>query len=117
MRDVAIAEHQRQTDTIRALQHHLNNATADNDMLRRELQSMQGPRMSDMGPPTPHAAQQAPQGPAQPPAQQAPYPSESYGGNRTELPPLRSISGPDSMTGVQYEAPRTNGYRGPEARY
>lgn len=118
----AIAEHQRQTDTIRALQQHLHNATAENDMLRRELQAVQGSRMSDMGPSTPHANQSGPSGPSQPPAQQGPYSSEQYGGSRTELPPLRSIStsipnGPDSMTGVQYEPPRVNGYRGPESRY
>ena len=120
--DAAIAEHQRQTDTIRALQQHLHNATAENDMLRRELQAVQGSRMSEMGPSTPHATQNGSQGPSQPPAQQGPYSSEQYGGSRTELPPLRSIStsiptGPDSMTGVQYEPPRVNGYRGPEARY
>lgn len=39
-------------------------------------------------------------------------------GPRTELPPLRSLGAggslqgaPESMTGVQYEAPRSNGYR------
>lgn len=56
---------------------------------------------------------------AQPPApiSQPAYSSDPYANApRTELPPLRSISnsiqnGPDSMTGVQYEAPRSNGYR------
>lgn len=120
-RAIAIAEHQRQSDHIRALQQHLHNTTAENDMLRRELQAMQGGRMSEMGGSTPHANQQGPPGPGQPPSQ-APYATEQYAGSRTELPPLRSIStsipnGPDSMTGVQYEAPRTNGYRGPEPRY
>ena len=85
-------------------------------MLRRELhgQRMEGP----------HAAPHAPQGPPPPPPPPAPpstqgasYGADPYGNaNRTELPPLRSISGsipngPDSMTGVQYEAPRVNGYR------
>lgn len=119
----AIAEHQRQTDTIRALQQHLHNTTAENDLLRRELQAMQGgSRMGDMGSSTPHANSQGPPGPSQPPVQQPAYSSEQYANTRPELPPLRSINagipnGPDSMTGVQYEAPRANGYRGPEGRY
>lgn len=117
----AIAEHQRQTDTIRALQQHLHNATAENDMLRRELQAMQGSRLGEMGASTPHASQHGPPGPSQPQTQPS-YSAEQYSSSRTELPPLRSIStsipnGPDSMTGVQYEAPRPNGYRGPEPRY
>ncbi|KAG8416786.1 hypothetical protein J3459_013663 [Metarhizium acridum] len=36
----AIAEHQRQADAIRLLQYHCNNATSENEMLRRELQAM-----------------------------------------------------------------------------
>lgn len=81
-----------------------------------------GSRMGDMGSSTPHANNQGPPGPSQQPPQQPAYSSEQYANSRPELPPLRSINagipnGPDSMTGVQYEAPRTNGYRGPEGRY
>ncbi|PTB69902.1 hypothetical protein BBK36DRAFT_1111127 [Trichoderma citrinoviride] len=112
----AIAEHQRQSDHIRLLQGHINSLMADNDMLRRELSGMRMEqqhtqyaggmdRQHGQGPPPGHAGQAAP------------YSSDPYASApRTELPPLRSISngipsGPDSMTGVQYEAPRTNGYR------
>ncbi|PNY27171.1 Protein esc1 [Tolypocladium capitatum] len=108
----AIAEHQRQTDHIRLLQSHYNTTLAENEMLRRE---MHGLRMDGA-----HSAGHAQQGPSQPPqqsSQSGSYAADSYANsNRTELPPLRSISnnipnGPDSMTGVQYEAPRVNGYR------
>ncbi|GAB0134586.1 hypothetical protein EsDP_00002951 [Epichloe bromicola] len=119
----AIAEHQRQTDHIRVLQAHYNTAASENEMLRRELQKMRMESAQLRGElsSTGHA-QQGP--PAPPPAAPAPAPSPqnpqttTYGNdayvstNRTELPPLRSIhNGPDSMTGVQYDAPRVNGYR------
>lgn len=44
------------------------------------------------------------------------------GASRPELPPLRSLSsgianGPESMTGVQYEQPRVNGFRPAEGRF
>lgn len=94
------------------LQSHYNTMLAENDMLRRELSGlrMENPHMmGDM-----NRQQAPPPGPAiQPPS----YSSDPYASApRTELPPLRSISngipnGPDSMTGVQYDAPRTNGYR------
>ena len=103
------------------LQSHYNTVVAENEMLRRELH---GSRME--GAPASHPQQQPPsQGPpAAAPAvpQQAPYPSDHYASSsRPELPPLRSISGglpngPESMTGVQYEAPRVNGYQA-ERRY
>lgn len=82
-------------------------------MLRREVHSL---RMEGAHAPLPPHAQ----GPASAPApstQGASYAPDPYANaNRTELPPLRSISssipnGPDSMTGVQYDAPRVNGYR------
>ncbi|KAL7944773.1 hypothetical protein V8C42DRAFT_80946 [Trichoderma barbatum] len=104
----AIAEHQRQVDHIRVLQSHYSTAMAENDLLRRQLSGMRMENSQYMG-------QQAP--PPGPAGQAAPYSSDPYASApRTELPPLRSISngipnGPDSMTGVQYEAPRTNGYR------
>lgn len=81
-------------------------------MLRRELHGL---RMDNnhLNNSSSHSQQGTPsQGP-----QSGSYASDPYGGsNRTELPPLRSISnsipsGPDSMTGVQYEGPRVNGFR------
>lgn len=120
----AIAEHQRQTDHIRLLQAHYNTAASENEMLRRELQKMRmessqlrgdlsSTGHTQQGPPAPPPAAPAP---AQPPQNSQPtttYGSDAYvSTNRTELPPLRSIhNGPDSMTGVQYDAPRVNGYR------
>ncbi|OAQ81671.1 HLH transcription factor (Hpa3) [Purpureocillium lilacinum] len=108
----AIAEHQRQSEHLRLLQSHYNTALAEIEMLRRELH---GVRMEGAHPPS-HAQQGPP--PSQPPSSQGgSYAPDPYANaNRTELPPLRSISnsipnGPDSMTGVQYEAPRVNGYR------
>ncbi|KAL7788657.1 hypothetical protein V8C37DRAFT_234132 [Trichoderma ceciliae] len=108
----AIAEHQRQSDHIRVLQSHYNTAMAENDMLRRELSGLRMESSQLLGELN---RQQAP--PPGPGGQPASYSSDHYASApRTELPPLRSISngipnGPDSMTGVQYEAPRTNGYR------
>ncbi|KFA64184.1 hypothetical protein S40285_00887 [Stachybotrys chlorohalonatus IBT 40285] len=109
----AIAEHQRQSEYIRALQSHYNAALQENDNLRREIHSLRG----DLGQ---SAAHQSHQGPPPAPGAQGPagpFSSEHYApSNRTELPPLRAISsgipnGPESMTGVQYEAPRLGGYR------
>ncbi|QUC18171.1 uncharacterized protein UV8b_02412 [Ustilaginoidea virens] len=114
----AIAEHQRQSDHIRALQAHYNTAAAENEMLRRELQSMrmEGGQFRGEVNSANHAQQNAAV-PAPPAAPQNSQPA-SYGGDpyanssRTELPPLRSIhNGPESMTGVQYDAPRVNAYR------
>jgi hypothetical protein len=95
---IAISEHQRQSDLIRQLQ--AINSTQQNeiDMLRREVERMHG----------------APQ----PRPVADPYAQDQYGRPRPpELPPLRSLQsptgppGPESMTGVQYEPPRVNGYR------
>lgn len=86
-------------------------------MLRRELQGMRmesAQLRGELSSSSSHPSQPAPSAPA---AQSTTYPSDPYtNGNRTELPPLRSISNsipnaPESMTGVQYEAARTNGYR------
>ncbi|PHH67484.1 hypothetical protein CDD80_806 [Ophiocordyceps camponoti-rufipedis] len=113
----AIAEHQRMNEHIRLLQTHYNTALSEIDLLRREINNMR------MEPGHPQSAQQQPPAPPPPPPPQAqqpqpgPYPADAYSNaSRTELPPLRSISssipsGPDSMTGVQYEPPRVNGYR------
>jgi hypothetical protein len=95
----AISEHQRQNELIRQLQA-LNSAQQNEiEMLRRELQE----RMHGAPPPRPAD----------------PYAGDQFGRPRPpELPPLRSLQsaappsgGPESMTGVQYEAPRANGYR------
>jgi hypothetical protein len=95
----AISEHQRQSDLIRQLQ--AINSTQQNeiDMLRREVERMHG-------------------APPQPRPVADPYAQDQYGRPRPpELPPLRSLQsptgppGPESMTGVQYEPPRVNGYR------
>lgn len=117
----AIAEHQKQSDHIRELARQVKQVSAENDMLRHQLLSS-GVRMGEMPPPNMHGGP-GPQGP--PPQAAAPqhYPPEAYGQARTELPPLRSLNpampnGPDTMSGVQYEAPRVNGngFR-PEHRY
>lgn len=113
----AIAEHQRQNEHLRMLQSHYNTAVAENDMLRRELQGLRMESVQlrgELGAPTPHSQAQSSVGPAPQPAS---YSQDPYAAsNRPELPPLRSISGsvvngPESMTGVQYDAPRVNGYR------
>ncbi|KAF4963168.1 hypothetical protein FSARC_8794 [Fusarium sarcochroum] len=111
----AIAEHQKQHDHIRLLQSHYNTAAAENEMLRREIQGlrMEGAQLrgelnSSTSHPPPASAPAPPSGS---------YQSDPYANsNRPELPPIRSLSnsisnGPDSMTGVQYDSPRTNGYR------
>ncbi|VUC22423.1 unnamed protein product [Clonostachys rosea] len=113
----AINEHRAQKECIKTLQARCHSVMSENEMLRRELQSM---RVGG-GQYRPDTAQPQQMPPAAAPAQpsaQPPYVGEHFAGaNRTELPPLRSISngvpnGPDSMTGVQYEAPTgVNGYR------
>lgn len=114
----AIAEHQRQNEHLRMLQSHYNTAVTENEMLRRELQGLRmesAQLRGELGASAPHSQQQPPVAPG--PASQPSYAADSYAtSNRPELPPLRSISngvpnGPESMTGVQYEAPRVNGYR------
>jgi hypothetical protein len=111
----AIAEHQKQHEHIRLLQSHYNTAAAENEMLRREIQGlrMEGAQMrggsSSSHPPPPSSA-------AAPAPQAGNYQQDHYANSsRPELPPIRSLSngisnGPDSMTGVQYDSPRTNGY-------
>jgi hypothetical protein len=128
----AIAEHQRQIDHIRALTTHYNQALAEIDMLRREVgaRSDNGPYRGEPHPAHPAAAAHVQSAPPPQPAQGHPPPqpgayADPYAPpSRTELPPLRSIGGglpqgpapgppgaPDSMTGVQYDGPRSNGYR------
>lgn len=92
----AISEHQRQNDLIRQLQAHVGAQQQEIDMLKRELDRLH----------------RVPQPVADP------YAPDQYGRSRPpELPPLRTIQsatepvGPESMTGVQFEPPRINGYR------
>ncbi|KAF7548288.1 hypothetical protein G7046_g8724 [Stylonectria norvegica] len=108
----AIAEHQRQTEHIRLLQQHYAPIASENEMLRNEVAVLRGQLRGEPTSSSTHAP--PPQAPApQPPA----YALDSYANSaRTELPPIRSISngisgGPDSMTGVQYDSSRSNGYR------
>lgn len=115
----AIAEHQKLGDHLRALQGHHTHAVNENEMLRRELQNLRvenSQLRGEMGSTGGHAAPPPPAAQAQAP-QPGSYHADPYASSsRTELPPLRSISnnlpsGSESMTGVQYEAPRSNGYR------
>ncbi|KAI5466717.1 hypothetical protein BGZ63DRAFT_430021 [Mariannaea sp. PMI_226] len=112
----AIAEHQRQNEAIRHWQHNYNIAVGDIEMLRREMAGLKmelAQLRGELNSSSAHA-QQAPPPAPQPQAQ---YGADPYANPpRPELPPIRSISnnitnGPDSMTGVQYETPRVNGYR------
>jgi hypothetical protein len=116
---LAIAEHQRQNEHLRMLQSHYNTAVTENDMLRRELQGLRmesAQLRGELGASATHSQPQPPAGPG-PAPQPSSYAADPYAASsRPELPPLRSISnsvpnGPESMTGVQYEAPRVNGYR------
>jgi hypothetical protein len=86
-------------------------------MLRRELQQMrleQNQMRADLA-----AMQQ--QGRPPPQGLADPFTADQYSRAappRTELPPLRALSGnltnaapgPESMTGVQFEQPRANGF-------
>ncbi|KAK4188015.1 hypothetical protein QBC35DRAFT_383610 [Podospora australis] len=115
-----INEHTRHTNTIRELQsavqmqqNVIEKQNAQLDELRRQLHECQYPQKH-----------QAPTHAPQPQHATDPYGADQYARSRApELPPLRSLdssaapSGPDSMTGVQYDAPRingmTNGFRQP----
>lgn len=97
-----------------------SNVTLMNELeaLRRENHALLH-QLNKQGGPPPPPIQQAP-GPPPPPVAGA-YGAHDPFVHRTELPPLRTLNGgapgaPDSMTGVQYDAPRANGYRA-EARY
>ncbi|KAB5536689.1 hypothetical protein GE09DRAFT_336886 [Coniochaeta sp. 2T2.1] len=113
----AIAEHQRQSDSIKYWQNKAQSLHGELEHLRREVHSVrvenqqlrsdlsatingQQPRISSQSMPADT------------------YPPDQFGRtpSRPELPPLRSLQNggsgltPDTMTGVQYEQPRT-GYR------
>ncbi|KAI0022579.1 putative HLH transcription factor [Xylariomycetidae sp. FL0641] len=115
----AIAEHQRQTDTIKTLSGHCQSAIQETEMLRREMERLRMENaqlrgtMPGMPPNQGQGSQPVPS--QQPPTD--PYGQDPYGrASRPELPPLRALSGnlpsaPESMTGVQYEGQRQNGYQ------
>jgi len=114
----AINEHRAQKEYIKVLQGRCATLMSENEMMRRELGTMRvdgSNYRSEAGPPS--TQHQPPPPPSQAPPPQGPYSHGHYASSsRTELPPLRSISnipnGPDSMTGVQYEASAgSNGYR------
>ncbi|KAI8632253.1 hypothetical protein F5Y19DRAFT_356545 [Xylariaceae sp. FL1651] len=112
----AITEHQRQSDTIKSLTSHYQTAMQEAEMLRREMERL---RMENSqlrnGAPGGSGPTNQPAPAQQPPAD--PYAQGPYGSApRPELPPLRALSGnlsngPESMTGVQYEGQRPNGFR------
>ncbi|KAI4869271.1 putative HLH transcription factor [Hypoxylon rubiginosum] len=114
----AIAEHQKQSDTIKSLSGHCQNAIQEAEMLRRELDRarMENAQLRGNVPGMPGGS-----GPPNVPLASQPssdhYATDPYGRPaRPELPPLRALSGnlpsaPESMTGVQYEGQRTNGFR------
>ncbi|KAK8088820.1 28 kDa ribonucleoprotein [Apiospora hydei] len=119
----AIAEHQRQQDHLKQLTAHYQNSAQESELLRREVERLQhenGQLRAANGQGGPasasHAVSSQPP-PADPYAQQA-----QYAASRPELPPLRTLAttmpnGPDSMTGVQYEGQRPNGFRPEPARF
>lgn len=123
--NAAITEHQRLQETIRSAQQHSAVISSDvsilknevhalrmeNQQLRADVNNMHQGNGSVMGP---GAGQQQSSVMSDPfsRGQQAPRP---------ELPPLRSLGSgipqsapPESMTGVQYEQTRVNGFRPPD---
>ncbi|KAL0936459.1 Protein esc1 [Colletotrichum truncatum] len=124
----AISEHQRMSEVIRIVQQQNTTVVQENDGLRQDnhnlrvdIQRLQNElhNLRLQQPPTAQGPPQTQQV-APPPPPQASYQTNPYA-NRRELPPIRGLNGaipngPDSMTGVQYEAPRINGYR-PAERY
>ncbi|KAK1758181.1 protein esc1 [Echria macrotheca] len=106
----AITEHQRQESHIRSLSNALQHATQELAAVKSELD-----RYRAHGPPPPP-----------PSGMNDPYHQDHYGRPRGQepLPPLRALQTPtgppppDSMSGIQYEPPRTTGYRPSEpSRY
>lgn len=91
------------------------------DMMRRELQGLRVENQQLRSDLSQLSAGQA--GAHAAPAQSIADPYARPAPNRPELPPLRALSGglpngnPESMTGVQYEQPRVNGYSRPPERF
>ncbi|KAI7919398.1 hypothetical protein M0657_003516 [Pyricularia oryzae] len=113
----AIAEHKRQADTLRSL--HQTNGS-----LHQELEAMRRDVMALRGENTQLRNELATASNSHHGVGGLPNLSSQNGGDgygratslRQELPPLRSLNNgmpgpPDTMTGVQYEQPRANGYR------
>ncbi|KAI0858513.1 hypothetical protein F4860DRAFT_516728 [Xylaria cubensis] len=110
----AITEHQRQADHIKQLSAHCQNTIAEAELLRREMERlrMENNQLRNGAAPGPVNQSTPAQQPTNDPYGQDPYARAS----RPELPPLRALSGnlpngPESMTGVQYEGQRPNGFR------
>lgn len=108
----AITEHERLSLALHQTQSSNVNLMNELESLRRENHALLH-QLKQGGPPPP-PLQQAPPGP--PPPAVGAYGAHDPYVHRTELPPLRTLNGgapgaPDSMTGVQYDPPRANGYR------
>lgn len=119
---LAIAEHHKQGEAIKSLSGHCQNIMQEVEMLRRELDRVRVENAQLRGnvPGIPGGQGQSnASNPSIPPQASADhYAQDPYGRGvpRPELPPLRALSsnipnGPESMTGVQYEGQRPNGYR------
>jgi len=116
----AISEHNRLTDNVDKLQRHCHAQSQEIEKLVRRVHELE--KMYRGGVPPP-----------QPPMPMADAYGQDYGRARQELPPLRSAIQPgavphqqqhqqqqvvpDSMTGVQYEPPRVNGFRQEPGRF
>ncbi|KXJ95947.1 hypothetical protein Micbo1qcDRAFT_30015 [Microdochium bolleyi] len=114
----AIAEHQRQSDTIKQMSAHCNTVIGEAEHMRREIERLQRENAQLRGGMANNPqSQTTPSHPAPSQPTADPYAQGQYARNsRPELPPLRALNGgitnqPDSMTGVQYDAQQTNGYR------
>lgn len=100
------------------MQSHFGSMQSEIEVLRREVTSLRSENQALRSEVALHQGRAPPQGVADP------YAADQFGRGqppRPELPPLRSLQGgtapppgPESMTGVQYEQPRANGYRPPE---
>lgn len=122
----AINEHRHHKEYIARLEAQRRADLSVIDSLQRQLRACQCQNNDHLLTEPPAAQQQPPRHPLPPQASQPAYAPGPYAsaGNRNELPPLRSLSAtginapaPESMTGVQYDAPGgANGYR-QEQRY
>lgn len=115
----AITEHQRLQDTVRSATQHSNAIASDMAAIKNELHSLRMENQqlrADMA--NMQSNGQAPHGVSDPFARGPPGGRD----NNQQLPPLRALSGglppptsqpppPESMTGVQYDHSRANGFR------